>query len=241
MKHKKSFIQKVYDKVRPYTPRRVEIHNGVAVKSAHMIDLNFIYPDYKKGLIEQIHENVNSGDSVTELGSGRGVCTVHASMAGARKIECYEASIEEIEYWKETLDINNFKSSKYSPKININESIVEAPFDIMGGKGNPEEISANDVIWNDVSIMDIEGSEIDIIKKAKNLSDTVVIESHPSHGAPASEIMDLLESRGYITEDYEHEPWTHTESKNVKIITTDGFHISKDNHEKRVVVGEKLP
>ncbi len=199
-------VQRVYDAVlRERLPLTMGAVAGVPALYPRLLDATKNHPDYKRGLIRAIHDNC--GDrSVTVVGLGRGVSTVHCIRAGATRVDAFEASASMIGVAEQT-----FAACPYDPteRVTVHHSVVGEAVEVYG-KGVGDQVSVDELPGNDVLVLDCEGAERSILD---GLSDdrrgsTAIVETHPERGVTTDETRKRLErlydsvgEREYMPED----------------------------------------
>ena len=178
----RTVVQRVYDRyIRHRLTLTVGSAAGVPVLRPRLFDFTRTDPEYKQGLIEAIHEHCG-GRSVTLVGLGRGVSTVHCLRAGAIHVDAYEASQTMIDIAQHT-----FNSCPYEPtdRVSIHHNIVGEAIKIYGDKIG-DTLSVSKLPMNDILVMDCEGAERSILDSlsSSQLPPTVIVETHPERGVP---------------------------------------------------------
>lgn len=195
-------LQQAYNKtIRSMLPKKNRTLAGINVKDTPLFDLTANNPTYKIGLILTIYDNIAPDDNVEIVGFGRGVTTTHILYAGASHVVGYEGAINMVKKGIDTVE-RNFGES---PPLDVHHAIVGDPIDIYGGSSEATTVPPSELSDADVLVLDCEGAEISILSQLGEYPETVICESHPSKGAPAMEIIELLEDEYTVTTRY-HKP-----------------------------------
>lgn len=157
-----------------------------------------------------IHDVTEDGDTVTLVGGGRGVTTVHCVKAGASLVNVYEAADQMINSIRETIEIADIISS-----VSINQALVGDAVNIYGDYSNSEGIHSSDLPKSEILLLDCEGAEIAILEEISSKYDRIIVETHPNYNAPTSKVSSILSSMGYRVEQRSYS--THSSSKHVLI------------------------
>lgn len=190
----RKIIQKTYDTtIRDKLPKKITVHNGVAVRSGALFDSTDVKPDYEESLVAAMRERVSSGDDVVIVGGGRGVSAVVGSrQAGADgSVAVYEGAASQVEMIEETVSLNQATDA-----VSVNHAIVGDPRELWSDADGADRMAADELPACDVLVLDCEGSEVDIVPEA-DLPDIVIVETHGVFDAPTDETRSLLVERGY--------------------------------------------
>lgn len=187
----RAVVKHVYDAVlRERLPLTVGALAGVPALYPRLLDATKNHPDYKRGLIRAIHDNCEDR-SVTVVGLGRGVSTVHCLRAGATRVDAFEASASMIDVAGQT-----FAACPYQPteRVEIHHGVVGEAIDVYG-EDIGEPVSTGELPDNDVLVMDCEGAERSIIETlpTERAGRAAIVETHPSKGAPTEKTRTYLE------------------------------------------------
>ncbi|PCR89426.1 SAM-dependent methyltransferase [Natrinema ejinorense] len=213
-------VQQAYNKVlRPRLPRTIGTLAGVEARAPRLLDVNKDRPGYKRGMVDAIRAHVEPGMIVDEIGTGRGVLTVHCLREGASHVRGYEAAEEMLEIAQETLTRNVGPS--WSVDVGLHHAIVGEPGNVYG-EAAETVVPAHDLSCADVLIMDVEGAEQPILRELGVAPETVIVETHPERGAPPSETRELLEDIGYEIDRRQYEPGVDIEVKPVLVGSLEG-------------------
>jgi len=187
----RSVVHRLYDRfLRERLPLTVGSAAGVPVLRPRLFDATKTDPEYKQGLIRAIHEHC--GDrSVTLVGLGRGVSTIHCLRAGATHVDAFEASQTMIDIAEQT-----FEACPYQPtdRMTIHHNVVGEAIETYGDDiGSSIPVSA--LPANDVLVMDCEGAERSILEAlpSEQMPETTIVETHPERGVPIAETKSRLE------------------------------------------------
>jgi hypothetical protein len=150
-------------------------------------------PDYESAIIYGLRTTVQQGDRVTIIGGGIGVTSVIAAQLSHRRVECFEASSEQLSMARSTIDRNR-------ANVAIHHGVVGKAVDIYPGDIGGH-ISICDLPECDVLELDCEGSEAEIIREMHINPRGIVVETHGIYGSSTSLVASLLERRGYHVDD----------------------------------------
>jgi hypothetical protein len=208
-------VQKVYNNsIRDSLPKKNRSLAGVHVRDTPLFDLHADNPRYKIGLILALYDYVSPGDQVEIVGFGRGVTTTHMFWAGASQVIGYEGAMSMIEKGVETVKRNCVTT----PSLTVKHSIVGDPIDVYGNFSDAKIISPSELADSDILVLDCEGAEKSILTDLGNHPETVICETHPTKGAPAEKIVELLEDQ-YVVSTRSHKP--QRDAKEIVIGTRD--------------------
>jgi hypothetical protein len=190
----------VYDQhLLPLLPRVYANYNRVQVKSAKIFDSVIPWrekdkPNYESGLVSGIDEYVDSGDSVVIIGGGWGVTTVKAAMNVGEEgsLTVYEGSKKELNHVLDTINKNGVQD-----RVDPIHAVVGPEISLRGEARGAEQVSPEEIPSCDVLELDCEGAEISILESLKIQPETILVESHGMHGAPTSEVENLLNQMSY--------------------------------------------
>lgn len=189
---------------RPYLPcqQHQEIQ-GVTVYSSKRCEksldswfgVDLSWPQsHKKPNCDFINEYVAEDDTVVVIGGGYGISsTVAAKKAGeGGEVLIYEGANKVVEDLKQTLRLNNVLHQTC-----VIHSIVGDISNLKGPGDEAKTAHPSDLPHCDVIEMDCEGAEINLIPELPPSINTILVETHPSKGAPTSRVEELLNDRGY--------------------------------------------
>jgi len=199
-----NLIRPVYNKlIRMRLPRKRTTMGGVVTKGVRFLDITDVLPHFKEVNIEMIQEHLSGDDTVVEIGTGHGVCTIWAARTASNgKVVSYEASKEMVEIARDALDVNStILGRDLNDQVTIKHALIGDEVDVWGESAGVESISPTELPPADALIMDCEGSELGIIQQAKSLPDTVIVEAHPNKGVDPDNVVSELKSRGFEIKD----------------------------------------
>lgn len=174
---------------------------GVVTKGVRFLDIQEKLPKYKEVNIDEIKNRVRADDVVVEVGSGQGVCTVWAArMASNGKVITFEGSEEMYDITKDTIEVNSPMLSE-DVQIEVHNKVIGEEVDVWGDSEDVDRRSPSDLPEGDVLITDCEGAELDILQNLSSEPRTCIIEAHPNKGVDPDNVVEELESRGYVIED----------------------------------------
>lgn len=193
-------VRVVYDGLlRQYLPRKISVHNGVAVKSRiKLFDNTDEFPQYEAQLVSEIRTRVSESDRVCVVGGGLGVSTVTAVEATGRQgtVWTYEGSESQVDVVKKTLKLN-----RVEPYVHLVHGVVGSFSDFSsefyGSTGSATSISPEELPESEVLILDCEGAEIEIINNMSDCPSIIIVESHGFLNSPEFKVKAKLESKGY--------------------------------------------
>lgn len=197
----------MYDRFRPYLPRRKGTYRGYVARDDRLFDLTTKRPNYKKGLIRGIRDQV-PGRDVCLIGFGRGISSMIAIEAGAQSVTAYEASSEMIEIGMEAFRLNDIPTTD----LTVHHALVGTDVDVFGDPSGADHIDPIDLDTKDVLILDCEGAERMILERISDLPEVIVVETHPDKGADTEMVRNLMEEHGYTIEEYAYEPGSEFKS-----------------------------
>lgn len=182
-------VQRVYNRVlRERLPRKFGVYAGVPARTRRLFDATDHFPDYKRGVVEAIQEEVSDGDHVELVGFGRGITTVHLLRAGAGKVTAHDAAPEMIDIGRETLSVNTIPEEA----VDIRHSLVGEAVDVYGDESGATVVSPSELSTADILLLDCEGAEESILSELGTLPATVIVETHPERGVPPQATIDAL-------------------------------------------------
>lgn len=206
-------VRKVYNEtIRPRLPRKYGVWAGVAVRTEALFDADDRHVNYKQGFIDAIHEHVQGDDTVTLVGGGRGVSTVHCLRAGAGHVVVYEAAEEMVELASETVS-NEWGNTN----AEFRHALVGEGIEVYGDLGDADIVAPSDLETNDVLILDCEGAERSILGNISDHPETAIVETHPERSVPTKETRTLLTAAGYTVTERMYEPDQAQPSKRVLV------------------------
>jgi hypothetical protein len=140
-------------------------------------------------------EFARTGDHVVIVGGAWGVSTVVAARQAGKtgKVTVFEGSKKYASYTEETIRLNDV-----SDRCTVIPCVVGPEFGVYEGDLG-ERVDPRDLPPCDVLEMDVEGSELDILKGMTIRPRVLIVEMHPRQGPYSSpnEAYDLLTERQY--------------------------------------------
>lgn len=189
-------IQAIYNStIRESLPEKCRTLADVEVQDTPLFDLHADNPMYKIGLILSIYDYVSTGDRVEIVGFGRGVTTTHIFWAGATEVIGYDGAANMIKKGVDTVKRN----VDDIPSLRVKHSIIGDPIDVYGNFSDAEIVPPSELSGADVLMLDCEGAEKSILSGLGTLPSTIICESHPTKGAPAEEIIKILDAHYEVT------------------------------------------
>jgi hypothetical protein len=147
-------------------------------------------------LISALKKTVLEGDTVVTPGGGLGVTAVRAAelVGDSGQVLVYEGAEGSINKVQQTTQINGL-----GDRIEIFYAIVGPKVDPMHGGDSidAESIDPSELPECDILEMDIEGSEIDVIKGLNNRPKWILVETYGWKGTPSSEVQAAVELKRY--------------------------------------------
>jgi hypothetical protein len=190
----RNVIQQAYDTLlRPRLPKKIVVHNGVAVRSGGLFDATDVKPAYEGSLIAAMRERIRPGETVAMVGGGKGVSAVVAAriVGPAGAVTVYEGAASQLDVVTETLELN-----QVADRVKLKHGVVGDPQELWSEAADAERVPPGDLPPSDTLVLDCEGSELSILREA-DLPDTVIVETHGVFDAPTEEAKRILEDRGF--------------------------------------------
>lgn len=212
----KRAINFLYQKLSPILPPSHRKYNGIAVPSYKIFGSTTNKPDYEEGLINSLEENVGRNDRIIICGGGIGVTAVKSAFLNKKpsKISVYEGSKSQVEKVQETLSFNDVSD------VEVNHAIVGEEKDIWGSSEDAETVFPRDLPDCDILELDIEGSEVGVLKNLEVTPRTVIVETHGNKGAPTENVKQILLDKGYRISNIEPaEDKEYAKKNDIKVIT----------------------
>lgn len=186
--------------IRPILPAKSDgliKMNGVKLRynDSRILDSFIGMPCYENEEVQAIHNYLKQGDSVVEVGAGRGVTTVHTAqeIGSNGKIIAYEASSDSIEYLKSALELNETPT-----EIKIEHSIVGGiKNNMIPNTEDATKIDIKDLPDCDVLILDCEGAELEILSNMDIEPRVIIVETHGTFGSPTPRVRDAMADKGF--------------------------------------------
>lgn len=189
-------IKNLYNRlIRPYTPYKISVHNGVPVKNVvRLFDRTSEFPQYESNLIDQIKEIVRYGDSIIIVGGGLGVSSVVAAQRTVEEdtVRIFEGGINQYEQIKDTIKLN-----RVSAQCSVRHAVVGENVGVYSGTEDADQISPKQLSSCNVLILDCEGAETKIIEEMNIRPDSIIVETHAFLGAPKEEVITALKNKKY--------------------------------------------
>lgn len=191
----KALLRRLYNAtIRPHLPAKIGEYNHVAVRFPKLLDATDRFPKWKEGTVGAVRNYVEDGDTVVEIGTGFGVCSVVATRQGAT-VHTYEASRNRYETARETVSMNGVERS-----VALNHAIVSTEGEVFGETEGCDVIETDDLPEHDVLLSDCEGAELDILRKMDELPRRCIVETHGFAGSSTLEVARELVSSGHSIE-----------------------------------------
>lgn len=214
-------IRHFYRRISGFLPQRYGSYNGVKVPSHKLGEIlikdeKAEKPNYEKGIVNSMEENVRKGDKIVILGGGVGVTAVTAANFSGddSNVEVFEGSSEQMEKIEKTLEKND------SREISVNHAVVGDDIDVWGSTNSAKHIKPSEIPECDVLEMDIEGSEIGVLENLEKEPRVIIVESHGNKGAPTNKVKELLRDLSYTIENVEiAEDRENARKNDIKVIT----------------------
>lgn len=197
----KTMVQRYYDIIRPYLPRRTGSYRGYVARDDRLLDITTSRPNYKEGLVNAIKQHA-PGSNVCIVAFGRGISSMIAIESGASSVTAYEASAEMIEIGIEAFDLNDISTEK----LTVKHALVGEAIAVFGSIEEADVISPADLNPKDVLVLDCEGAERSIINGLKSLPSIVIVEAHPEHGVSTEDIQCTLTEHDFDVRVVPYEP-----------------------------------
>lgn len=180
--------------IRPHTPRKIAVFNGVPVRAVRLFDQSDVFPGYEEPLIEGIRTHVNEGDSVVVVGGGRGVSSVVAAVRAGRsgQVVTFEGSADLVERLRETTRLNGVDD-----RVSVRHAVVGSAVRLAGEPDGASAVAPAQLPSSTVLVLDCEGAEIEILEDYEGSPRLVIVETHGFLDAPESAVQNQLAERGY--------------------------------------------
>lgn len=180
--------------VRPYLPQKIAVYNGVPIRAVKLFDQTVTFPEYEEALIGNIRKYARNGDTILQVGGGRGPSAV----AAARAVEpdgeviVYEGGKEYVEKIQETLDLNGVREL-----VKVKLGTVGEGRNVWGDSTDTDIIDPEKLPECDILVLDCEGAEQVILPQLEIKPEILIVESHGDLGSPTSEVKQNLQKMGY--------------------------------------------
>lgn len=188
-------IQRLYNRfVRPRTPRKIAVFNGIPVRSIRFFDFTDEFPEYEAPLIRMIRDRVDEGERVVIVGGGRGVSSVAAArrVQSAGSVRTYEGSEKHVALVRETLRLN-----KVEERVTVSHAVVGDAIELADDPSGAEQVPPTHLPECDVLVLDCEGAETGILRDLEVRPRLVIVETHDHLDAPERETREQLDRLGY--------------------------------------------
>jgi hypothetical protein len=172
--------------------------------------------NYEQGIIRSIKNQIEPEDKVVICGGGYGVTAVKAAekLKKSSQLRVYEASESKMGKIKTTLEKNDISDTE------IKHGIVGPEVNIWGSSESANRIEPADLPSCDVLELDIEGSEIEVLRNLEISPRIIIVESHGFLGSKTTEVKKILQEKGYkILDEKLAEKTQHAKENDVKVIT----------------------
>lgn len=189
------YVRRVYNVlVRPYTPRKLAVFNGIAVRGVRLFDATDTFPNYERPLIAGIRSRVTPDDTVTVVGGGRGVSSVSAAHRTGPKgsVNTYEGSAERCELATETVDLNGVDDI-----VEVNHNIVGEAVSLANASKGATTLPPGELPACDVLVLDCEGAEIGILEQLDQRPRVLIVETYAFLDSPEEDVRATLDELGY--------------------------------------------
>ncbi|WP_226038880.1 hypothetical protein [Natrinema sp. DC36] len=203
MHGKSSLIRRIlripYNRVaRPFLPTKIAVYNGVPVKEAPLFDQKVTFPEYEGALIEAVRRYGSRGDSITQVGGGKGVSAVaSAHVVGPNgNVIVYEGGKDYTDKIRRTLALNDVQDI-----VKVRTKIVGEDRDVWGNSTGVETIPPEELPDCDLLILDCEGAEQKILPRIECNPATLIVETHGELGSPTEDVKEKVKQRGYKIEE----------------------------------------
>lgn len=194
-------IQRYYDIVRPYLPRRMGTYGTYVARDDRLFDRTTSRPNYKEGLVNAITKFA-PGKDVCIVGFGRGISSMVAIDAGAKSVTAYEASSQMIETGKEAFALNGVPIDA----VTIVHAIVGEAIEVFGSPSGASRVDPQDFDPTEVLVLDCEGAERSILEGLSMLPEVVIVETHPERDVPTDMVRSILVQLGFSVDTVPYQP-----------------------------------
>ncbi len=174
----KEYIQRFRDRF----TSKISVWNGVAIRDTPIYRTNDFHPVHKQRLWNATKKTLTADEDVVFVGGGKGVVPIKTAEYG-HTVTVIEAAKEVVDELYETATLNQVE-------ITIQHALVESGYDIYGDGTDADRLTTDD-LDGDVLVLDCEGAERDILPAPQ--FETVIVETHPQHGATTHKIRTLLD------------------------------------------------
>lgn len=180
----------IYNRIRPFTPRKYISYSGIAIQHGRLFDLSD-EREFKPEAVEVVKNSIRSGDHVVEVATGHGVFSLICAVRGAT-VDSYECSAERIQDATSLHELVGVENVIEVHRGFVGESNGRPPDDFEGDRIAPSDLPKCDVL-----LLDCEGAELEIIRGVAPRPPKIIVETHPSQGAPTADVERVLIDRNY--------------------------------------------
>jgi len=185
-----SLVKSIYNRIRPFTPKKYISYSGIAIKHGRLFDISD-KRKFKPEGVETVQEYIQPNDHVVEVATGHGVFSLICSVNGAT-VKSYEHDPSQIEDAKRL-----HKLIGVDDTIEIIQGFVCEPEDCPPTVPDSDCVTPSELPESDVLLLDCEGAELQIIASVEPRPPLVIVETHPPQGTPSDDVEGLLLERGY--------------------------------------------
>lgn len=191
-------VQSLYNMgLREHLPQKIGSFNGVALRHPRLFDRTDVRPDWKNGTVSAVRDGIQRGDTVIEVGTGLGICTVWAAqqVGVSGHVYTYEARRDRHNQLRETLRLNGV-----SDRVTAEHGAIGPPKDVSDDAAQiVQSVSYADLPQPHVLVMDCEGCEKAILEHLDEIKPrTVIVEVHTFAGVDPDWVTDILDEHGYV-------------------------------------------
>lgn len=172
-------------------------------------------PEYEKGLIQGLENEVEKGDKVVIVGGGQGVTAMKAAdlTGDPENVAVYEGSESQVEKMRDSFSKNDYEG------FNVINGVVGSEVNVWGETENIDQIDSEDLPECDVLELDCEGSELNILENLEIRPRAILVESHGMNGSSSEEVKSKLENLGYSVENIQPaEPGGFCEKRDIMVL-----------------------
>jgi hypothetical protein len=188
----KTILRRLYNAtIRTHLPAKIGEYNNVAVRFPKLFDATDRFPEWKGGTVGAVRDHVENEETVVEIGTGFGVCSVAAARQGG-VVNTYEASRNRYSTASETISMNGVERS-----VTLSHAIVSTEGEIFGETHGCDVINTDELPEHDVLLSDCEEAELDILRQMDELPKKCIIETHGFAGSPTLEVAQALVNGGH--------------------------------------------
>lgn len=194
-----NIVNAIYNRtIRPLLPHKIGVYNGVAVRGqARLLDRMDVNQGHKSGLIGCLVAAASSGETIVEIGSGKGVATVRAAQAVGPdgEVYTYDGSQTFLSRARDTVTLNQVDG-----RVTLTHGFVGTGETVWGDADDAARIALADLPDAEGLVLDCEGAETQILGDLRESAwrpEWIVVECHAFADAPAGKVQGLLEAAGY--------------------------------------------